>query len=77
MKGTWGQKGPLSKICHKYFAMMKLDTVVSYLKKIQKIYKSRYKLLRVINSISNFSPEIGKFYYIKKYRHDCLLLGNF
>ena len=32
------QKG---KTCHTYPAMMKLCTVMTYLKKIQKIYKSR------------------------------------
>ena len=36
------QKGPpLPKICHKYPTMMKLGTVIPYLKKIQKIYESR------------------------------------
>ena len=33
--------GPLSKICHTYTAMMKCDTVIPFLRKIQKIYKSR------------------------------------
>ena len=33
---------PRSKICHKYPTLMKLGTVISYLKKIQKIHKSRY-----------------------------------
>ena len=31
----------LSKICHTYPAMMKLGTVILYLKKIQKINESR------------------------------------
>ena len=36
------QKGSfLPKICHTYPAMMKLGTVIPYLKKIQKIYQSR------------------------------------
>ena len=30
----------LPKICHTYFVMMKLGTVIPYLRKIQKIYKS-------------------------------------
>ena len=39
--GGGGQKGPsLPKICHTYPTMMKLRTVIPYLKKIQKIYKS-------------------------------------
>ena len=35
-----GQKVPLPKICHTYPAMMKLRTVIPYLKKIQKTYES-------------------------------------
>ena len=31
----------LPKICHTYPTMMKLGTVIPYLKKIQKIYQSR------------------------------------
>ena len=41
----WGgggdKKPPLPKICRTHPAMMKLGTLISYLKKIQKIYKSR------------------------------------
>ena len=36
-----GQKAPLPKICHTYPTMMKLGTVIPYLRKIQKMYKSR------------------------------------
>ena len=32
---------PLSKICHTYPTMMKLGTVIPYLRKTQKMYKSR------------------------------------
>ena len=35
------KKAPLPKIHHTYSAMMKLGTVIPYLKKIQKIYESR------------------------------------
>ena len=35
------KKVPLPKICHTYPAMMKLGTVIPYLKKIQKIYEAR------------------------------------
>ena len=31
----------LSKICHTYRTMMKIGTVIPYLKKIQRIYESR------------------------------------
>ena len=36
-----GKKDPLPKICHTYPSMMKLGTVIPYLRKIQKIYESR------------------------------------
>ena len=38
----WGKpkKAPLPKICHTYLTMMKLGTVIPYLK-IEKIYESR------------------------------------
>ena len=36
-----GKKAHLPKICHTYTAMMKLATIIPYLKKIQKIYESR------------------------------------
>ena len=36
-----GQKGALPKICYIYPTMMKLGTVIPYLKKILKIYESR------------------------------------
>ena len=39
--GGGGKKHPLSKICHTYPTLMKLDTVISYLKKIQKLHESR------------------------------------
>ena len=42
--GWWGWGGgkvPLPKFCHTYPTMMKLDTVIPYPKKIQKIYESR------------------------------------
>ena len=38
----WGvcKKVPFPKICHTYPTMLKLDTVIPYLKKIQKLYES-------------------------------------
>ena len=35
------QKSPIPKICHTYPTMMKTGTVISYLKRIWKIYESR------------------------------------
>ena len=39
--GWGGAKSPLPKIFHTYPTMMKLATVISYIKNIQKIYESR------------------------------------
>ena len=40
--GVWeAKRPPLPKICRTYPTMMKLGTVISYLKKIQKLYESR------------------------------------
>ena len=58
----------LPKICHTYSTMMKLGTVVPYLKKIQKIYKScdtPHEFCWYVRK----SPEISNFSCIKKYRY--------
>ena len=39
-EGGGGGRRLLPKICHTYPTMMKLGTLILYLKKIQKIYKS-------------------------------------
>ena len=39
--GGAGLLAPLPKICFTYPTMMKLGTVIPYLRKIQKLYKSR------------------------------------
>ena len=63
------QKGPpLMKTCHTYPAMMKLDAVIPYTKKIQKVYEHVTHSLSSAD-ISIFSPEIAKFCYIKQYRY--------
>ena len=68
---VWGeQKGPpLHKICHRYPAMVKLGTVIPYLKIIEKIYINHVAHSQSSANISIFSPEISKFCYIKKYRY--------
>ena len=66
--GGRGKKAPLSKICHTYPTMMKLGTVIPYLKKIQK-YMNHVTHALSSTDISIFSPEITKFCYIKKYRY--------
>ena len=85
--GGWSRKGlkspKIPKICHTYPTMMKLGTVILYLKNIQKVYKSKKymnpKCIWIQNvyvthplsaaGISIFLLEISKFCYIKKYRY--------
>ena len=57
--GRWAERSLLPTICYTYPTMVKLGTVIPYLKEIQKIYESQFLLT---------SPEISKFCYIKKYR---------
>ena len=68
-----GQKGPISKICHTYSTMIKLGTVIPYLKKSNKYMNHMTHPLSSAD-ISIFSPEISKFCHIKKHRHavDCI-----
>ena len=40
--GEGSEKSPLRKICRRYPTMMELGLIIPYLKKIQKINKSRY-----------------------------------
>ena len=61
------QKGFLPKSCHTYLKMMKLATVIPYLKKITKINELRETNL--LSDISIFAQKISKFCYIKKYRY--------
>ena len=61
----WGeQKGPLPKIYHTYPKMMKLGTVIPYLKRTQKIRDSHDTPLSC-GDISILSSEIINFCYIK------------
>ena len=65
-----GQKGlPSQKTCHRYPTIIKLGTVIPYLKKIQKIYESCVKHPMSSADISISSLEITKFWYIKKCRY--------
>ena len=68
----WRQKGLLPKICHSYPTIMKIGSYKEDPRtRSKKIRKSRDTLLSS-NDFSNFSvvlisPEITKFWYIKKY----------
>ena len=55
-----GEKISLPKICYIYFTMIKLGTVIPYLKKIQKVYES-YETLLEFYWHQHFSPEISNF----------------
>ena len=55
------------KICHTYPTMLKLATVIPYLKNIQKRLESP-NLLSSAN-ISIVLPEISTFCYIKRYSY--------
>ena len=61
-------KGPLSKICHTYPTMMKLGTIIPYLKKIQK-YMNHVTYVLSSADINIFSLEISKICYFKKCRY--------
>ena len=57
----------LPKICHTYPTMMKLGTVIPYLKKTLYINHVTHPLSSA--DMSNFSLEISKFCYAKKYMY--------
>ena len=56
------------KIHHTYPTMMKLGTVIPYLRKIKKMYKSRDTFLDSCGH-RHFLPEISKFCHIKNYTY--------
>ena len=60
----WGAKSP--KICHIYPAMMKLGTVIPYLRRSKK-YMNHVTYLLSSADISIFSLEISKFCCMKEY----------
>ena len=62
------KRTPLPKICQIYLTMMKLGTCIPYLKKSKKYINHVTHPLSSAD-ISNFSPEISKFCYIKKYMY--------
>ena len=62
------KKVSLTKICHTYSTMMKLGTVIPYLKKSKKyIYQVTHPLGSA--GIRIFLLEINNFFHIKKYRY--------
>ena len=63
--GVGAKRLPLPKICHAYPTMMKLCTVMPYLKKIEKLYHVTHSMSPA--NISSFLLEISKFGCIKKH----------
>ena len=55
-----GEKAPLLKICHTYSVMIKLGTIIPYLKKMQKMYDHVTHPL-ISADISMFPPEVSYF----------------
>ena len=75
--GDGEQKIPIPKVCHTYLSMMKLSTVIPYLKKIQKMYINQVTYTFSSAGISIFSLEINNFCYIKKYWCKLPLITSF
>ena len=73
-----GQKGPSipTNICHTYPRMIKLCTVIPYLKKIPKICKLRDTPLEFA-VISIISGKSAVFVISKTSDKDCILIHNF
>ena len=61
------ENAPLPKICHTYPTMLKLGTVMSYLKKIKKINHVTHLLRSAYITI--LSPKISDIFIIKKCRY--------
>ena len=61
------KKKTLPKMCHTYPIMMKLGTLIPYLKKFQKPYKSHDVQLEFCCR-QHFLPKISQFCYIMLYQ---------
>ena len=76
-----GKSPHIPKICHTYPKMMRLGTVLPYLKKIQKIYEHTNHLTNLAGSadIIIFSPEISRVFYIDRMQRQiafCYIISN-
>ena len=68
----WNKKAPVFKICHTYPTIMKVGTVIPYLKKIRKIYN-------YVTHLSSFA-DIRKSVVFAISRNtgiDCIFAHNF
>ena len=68
---------PPSKICHTYPTMMKLGTVIPYLKKIQKIYEWCYTPPEFCWHQHFFHQKSANFVISRNTDIDCILISNF
>ena len=66
--GGGAKRPPLVKNCHTCPTMMKLGTVIPYQKRSTK-NMNHVTLPLDFADITNFSPEISKLFYMKKYMH--------
>ena len=77
--GGGGQKGPpsLPKICHTYSTMMKLCTVILYLKKIQKNIRITWYIPWVLLTSAFFLRKSENFFISRNTDINCILIRNF
>ena len=74
----WGaKKAPLPKICHTYPAIMKLGTVIPYLKKTQKNIWIMWHTLWVLLTSAFFHRKSANFAILENTAIDCILVHNF
>ena len=71
------KKTLLPKICHTYSTMMKLGTVIPYLKKIQKICKSRDTPPRLLLTSAFFDRKSANFVISRNTGIDWILVHKF
>ena len=70
-------KSPLPKICHTNPTMMKLGTVIPYLKKIQEIYESCSTPHWILLTSAFFHWKPENFVMSRNTDKDCILIHNF
>ena len=76
-RGGGGKKRPLPKICHTYPTMMKIDTIIPYLKKIQNIYESCDTLPEFCWHQHFFTEKPVNFAILRNTDIDWILIHNF
>ena len=76
-RGGGGKRAPLSKISHTFPTMMKLGTVIPYLKKIQKLYDSHDTPPDFCLHQYFVNRKSANFVISRNKDIDCILVGNF